>query len=73
MLFSSKTLKFFLNITIIYDDFIIFCFESLEGTVHNEPVNIAVVPDKVNNDHITYVTISWKYIERITFTTKLHH
>ena len=58
MLFSSKSLKFFLNITIIYDDFIIFCFESLEGTVDNEPVNIAVVPDKVNNDHITYVTIS---------------
>ena len=32
-----------------YDDFIIFCFEALEGTVDNEPVNIVVIPDKFDN------------------------
>ena len=33
-----------------YDDFILFCFEAVEGSVDNEPVNIAVVPDKLNEE-----------------------
>ena len=33
-----------------YDDFILFCFEAVEGTADNEPVNIVVVPDKFNNE-----------------------
>ena len=33
-----------------WDDFILFCFEAVEGTVGNEPVNIVVVPDKFNNE-----------------------
>ena len=32
-----------------YDDFIVFCFEALEGTVDNEPANIVVIPDKFDN------------------------
>ena len=48
MPFSSKALKFFLNITII--TMILFCFEAVEGTVDNEPMNIVVVLDKFNNE-----------------------
>ena len=33
-----------------WDDFILFCFEAVEGTVGNEPVNIVVVPDTFNNE-----------------------
>ena len=50
MLFSSKALKFFLNITIItMIFFFFFFFEVVEGTFDNEPVNTVVVPDKFNN------------------------
>ena len=51
MLFSSKALKFFLNITIItmIFFFFFFFFEVVEGTFDNEPVNTVVVPDKFNN------------------------
>ena len=33
-----------------YDDLIWFCFEAVEGTADNEPVNIVVVPYKFNNE-----------------------
>ena len=49
MLFSSKALKFFLNITIITMIFFFFFFKVVEGTFDNEPVNTVVVPDKFNN------------------------
>ena len=29
---------------------ILFCFEAVEGTVDNEPMNIVVVLDKFNNE-----------------------
>ena len=33
-----------------YDDFLLFCFEAVEGNVDNKPVNIVVIPNKLNND-----------------------
>ena len=33
-----------------YDGFILFCFEAVEETVDNEPVNIVVAPGEFNNE-----------------------
>ena len=47
--FFFKATKILLEYYNNYDDFILFCFEAVEGTAGNEPVNIVVVPDKFNN------------------------
>ena len=48
-----KGTKIFLEYYNSYDDFLLFCFEAVEGTADNEPVNIVVVSDKLNNDRST--------------------
>ena len=48
--FFFKGIKILLEYYNNYDDFILFCFETAEGTVDNESVNIVVVPDKFNNE-----------------------
>ena len=48
--FFLKGTKILLEYYNNYDDFILFCFEAVEGTADNEPVNIVVVPDKFNNE-----------------------
>ena len=50
MLIFFKGTKIRLEYYNNYDDFILFCFEAVEGTSDNEPVNIVVVPDKFNNE-----------------------
>ena len=47
MPFSFKSTKILLEYC---NSFILFCFEAVEGTVDNEPVNIVVVPEKFSTD-----------------------
>ena len=55
------------------DDLILFCFEAVEGTADNEPVNIVVVPDKLNNGRSNLCDSMMKIYRRNYFYRKVVH